>query len=85
MKKSVTGSHIPDETDLSSVYIWQDAGFQVMTGFQYSSACDMVQVRTKRLLRRSVSFMENGMPAVQGENGLNVQGKMSLTDPRNPL
>jgi hypothetical protein len=77
-------------TSASSVYVWQDAGFQVMTGLHHSSAVDIIQVYTEEPGRfgsigNPVSFLEDGMPAVEGRNGLNVQGKMSLTDPRNPL
>ena len=80
-------------TSASSVYVWQDPGFQVMTGLHHSSAIDIIQVYTEEPGRfgsigsigNPVSFLEDGMPAVEGRNGLNVQGKMSVTDPRNPL
>ena len=64
----------------SSIYIWQDAGFQKM--IKDSSACDLAVVRTDRqpILKLPPDIMEGGMPAPMGEGGLNVQGKTSVTD-----
>eukprot|EP00946_MAST-07B_sp_MAST-7B-sp1_P004989 g4989.t1 len=68
------------EGSASSIYIWQDAGFQKMV--KDSSACDLAVVRTgpQPIVKLPPDIMVGGMPATMGEDGLNVQGKASVAD-----